>query len=453
LLFLCSRAFLSLKCIIHANREQSEIVLLMSAEVNPQTAVRTETGSSATAFSPWRHAAVFLAAALLVISRRPDAVFNPQFWAEDGALWYAQAHNLGGWRMLLQPETGYFCTLPRLAAALAQLLPFSAAPLLFNLIAIFLQILPVSFFFSSRFASLATFRSRALLGFLYLALPNSFEINANITNTQWHLALLACLVVLAEPARLLWWRCFDVCVICLSALTGPFAIMLLPVAAIMWGWKRRSKWTLTLLLMLAAGALLQVAALLRTGGGARVQGDLGASPLLLAKILASQVFMAALAGKNNLPYRHSYALYAVLIAIAGVAVFVYAVWKANWELKLFVVFASVVLVAALLNPMAAPPKWLALLTAWGVRYWFLPMLAFISTLLWMAGDRNPRILRGIALAALLVMSVGVVRDWHYPVFTDLHFAAYAQEFSELPKGSSLTIPLNPPGWSMMLNKK
>src|SRR5260370_8046744 len=87
----------------------------------------------------------------------------------------------------------------RLTAALAQLFPLTGAPLLFNLVAILFQVLPVSFFLSSRFASLGTQRSRFLLGFLYLALPNSFEVNANVTNAQWHLALLACLVVLPDP--------------------------------------------------------------------------------------------------------------------------------------------------------------------------------------------------------------------------------------------------------------
>jgi hypothetical protein len=403
--------------------------------------------------APWFHLAVFLGSVLLVISHRPDAVTNPQFWAEDGTLWYAQAHNLGWWQALLQPVAGYFCIVPRLAAALAQLIPLAAAPVLFNLTAIFFQAIPVSFFLSSRFASLATLPSRLLLGFLYLVLPNSFEVNANITNVQWHLALLLCLVVLAEPASALWWRWFDVSVIVLGSLTGPFAIMLWPLAAVAWGWKRRGTWTLALLSILAAGGLLQLIALVRTGDAARVQGGLGASPLLFAKILSSQVFLAALVGRNNLPYRHSYALHAVLICVAGIAVLVYALLRSRWELKLFLAFTGMILAASLLNPMAAPPKWPALLTAWGVRYWLLPALAFVVALLWMAGKHNPRALRFTAMAALLLMTVGIVREWRYPRYVDLHFGAYARQFSDLPRGASLAIPLNPPGWSMTLVKR
>src|SRR5260370_38241387 len=98
--------------------------------------VRRETetarGSETRTSTPWLHVGVFLVAVLVVISRRPDAVMNPQFWAEDGALWYAQAHNLGWWSVLFQPETGYFLSLPRLTSSFAHLLHIAAAPLLVN---------------------------------------------------------------------------------------------------------------------------------------------------------------------------------------------------------------------------------------------------------------------------------------------------------------------------------
>jgi hypothetical protein len=50
------------------------------------------------------------------------------------------------------------------------------------------------------------------------------------------------------------------------------------------------------------------------------------------------------------------------------------------------------------------------------------------------------------------MPIGVVRDWRYLHFADLHFGDYARKYSDSPKGSSLVIPLNPPGWSMTLMK-
>src|SRR5882762_5837686 len=102
-----------------------------------------------------RHEAVvlvssFFVAALLIVSRRPDAVLHPQFFAEDGASWYAQAHELGGLAALTIPYRTYLHLVPRLAGWLAQAVPLRAAPLLMNLLAIGIEALPPVFICSSR---------------------------------------------------------------------------------------------------------------------------------------------------------------------------------------------------------------------------------------------------------------------------------------------------------------
>ena len=62
---------------------------------------------------------VFGTAVALIILRRPDAILNPQFWAEDGVLWYANAYNLGIVRSLLMTDAGYYQTLCRITGAIA----------------------------------------------------------------------------------------------------------------------------------------------------------------------------------------------------------------------------------------------------------------------------------------------------------------------------------------------
>ena len=47
------------------------------------------------------HISVFLAAFLVVFSRRPDAILNAQFWAEDGKFWYADAYHFGAHSLLM----------------------------------------------------------------------------------------------------------------------------------------------------------------------------------------------------------------------------------------------------------------------------------------------------------------------------------------------------------------
>src|SRR5690349_287591 len=100
----------------------------------------------------------FLVAALAVVSRRPDALLNPQFFAEDGNIWFADAYNQGWLRALAMTHTGYFQTLPRLGAALALAVPLQHAPLVMNLIGLLLQVAPAIFLLSRRASNWAPLR-------------------------------------------------------------------------------------------------------------------------------------------------------------------------------------------------------------------------------------------------------------------------------------------------------
>lgn len=408
----------------------------------------------------WRlQALIFITTFAILISRRPDALFNAQFWAEDGKCWYAEAYNLGIIQSLVLPKGGYFQSISRLTAAFVQLFPLLWAPFIFNLTAIVIQILPVSLIASVRFSQLIpNLQTRLFLGLLYLALPNSFETHANITNSHWHLAILACMVVLATPSRFLVWQIFDIAVILLSALSGPFSVLLAPIAAIIW-WLRRKRWSFILLLGLSAGAVVQGIAILLTGHSSRVHTSLGATPELFTKILASQVFLAALLGQKGSKLISSisfgYSIIAILIAVAGSAAFLYCLLKAPLELRLFSIFAAGVFAMSLLSPVVSEtvPQWSLL---WrpgtGVRYWFIPMLAFVTILTWLLGATRPRRLQLTAKIALVIMLAGIVVDWRYPTFADLNFKNYSRQFVEAPTGTKVSIPINPPGWFMELIK-
>jgi hypothetical protein len=113
---------------------------------------------------------------LILFSRRPDVITNPQFWAEDGRVWYADAYNHGLMYSLLTPEAGYFQTISRIVAVFAQVFPLAYAPLVFNLAAIFVKLIVVNFLLSSRFSRLIPdLRYRILIACIYLALPHSLR--------------------------------------------------------------------------------------------------------------------------------------------------------------------------------------------------------------------------------------------------------------------------------------
>jgi hypothetical protein len=115
---------------------------------------------------------LFCACVAIVVLRRPDVVLNPQFWAEDGKIWFAHAHNLGVFHSLLLPQNGYLQTLSRVVAGVAMLVPMQWAPLVFNLAAITVQVLPVMLLNGGRGRVLVpSLAARLLLSLLYIAQP------------------------------------------------------------------------------------------------------------------------------------------------------------------------------------------------------------------------------------------------------------------------------------------
>ena len=402
-----------------------------------------------------RHAFVFTLSLILVVSRRPDALFHAQFWAEDGTLWYADAYNLGI-SALLYPAAGYFQTLPRLAALVAMPLPLSTAPLLFNILAVLIQILPVQFLMSSRYRTFGSYGARAAFAFLYLALPNSHEIHANMTNAQWRLAFLALLVLFAEPGKTILWNIFDYSVLALSSLTGPFIVLIAPVAAAAYFMNEHHRHGFGLLLMSVAGAALEFAAVLITGGSERLLAVRDASPQLLVRILAKQVFLAPFFGRRPLGRFSFESGWGFRIAAAavllGIAIEVYVFLKASYPWKAFLIFANCILAVSLAAPTTATPQWPNLLTSGGVRYWFFPMLAFIAGAAWLVKAENPRIIRCTGGFLMTLMLFGIVQDWVHPHLVDLHFQENVREFAKAPPGSTFIFPLNPPGFVMRLKK-
>jgi hypothetical protein len=50
------------------------------------------------------------------------------------------------------------------------------------------------------------------------------------------------------------------------------------------------------------------------------------------------------------------------------------------------------------------------------------------------------------------MLLAIAKHWQYWPMPNLHFPTYAMKFERLPTGATMTIPVNPPGWSMTLIK-
>jgi hypothetical protein len=401
------------------------------------------------------HVVIFLIAFSIVVSRRPDALFHAQFYAEDGTQFYAAAYHFG-LRSIAIAYGGYLHAVPRLAALLAQLVPFALAPLVMNLVGITFQVLPVNVFLSSRFSNIA-FPIRLLGSFIYLALPNSAEIDATVTNVQSHLILLCCLLLLARPAASKAARAFDATLLVLTSLSSPMSLLLVPFAAFVWS-KRRDPASLRAFVFLAPGTIIEALTLVFNWHSRHLSHN-GASVSRFVAIVGRQVFVSALLGvktQSRIMQWHSIHWIEWSATLLGLVVLLYTLRYAAAELRIFLLFAVGVLTLALISPGAGVPDrpqwdWLCV-PGIGSRYYFFPMLAFLSSLIWMACHKPaPKALRGVALAMLLLLPIGVWQDWSYPRFINYHFKQYAAEFERAPSGAEVTIPINP-NWSMQLTK-
>lgn len=401
----------------------------------------------------------FVAVAFAVIvSRRPSSLLNPQFWAEDGRNWYADAYNHGILYSLTTPEAGYFQTFSRLTAIASLSVPLAYAPLFFYLTAVTVQVSVAGFIASERLSGLLPEKKwRLALAFGYLAMPHSWEIYANVTNSQWHLALLGCLILISTPPLSIKGRIFDLLAVSLMAVSGPFCLLLVPVAAAVL-WRRREFHYAALMGITVGGAMLQTFSLLSFERP--IQPDLGIGLEPLAGILARHLAISPLIGSKGFEKLASTGLYGPALiyfaAALSIAVFGLMILRGTLELRLLATFSALIVIAALISPAVSPEpgQWAFIANNdTAIRYWFIPTFTLYARAISAIASRNGERLSRLAAAfALALLSVGMAADYRLPKLTDFRFGDYANKLRMAEPGTEVEIPINP-NWKMTLIKQ
>jgi len=390
-----------------------------------------------------------------IFARRIDSVANPQFWAEDGYTFFADAYNLGRLHSVFMPYAGYFTLFDRLVSSAVASLPLQYAPFLFNVISGVLIILPAILINTARLRFLFPNRWVPLvIGFLYISLPNSSEVSLNLTNSQWHLAVLMFLVVIAKPSHKLFWWLFDFGILISGGLTGPLSILLTPFALYRW-WKLRTRQSLYKLGVVATTGCIQVACLALVSNAQRGGELANANFSEFTKILGGQIFVGAVLGVKHIAMFESQPLITIM-TICGTAILVYTILKGPVELKLFSLYSLIVFMASLAALKGVSYNvWDALIRpGTGQRYFFVPMVAWMVSLVWFSGRLKPLSIRCAAIVLLACcFAIGIVSDFKHSPYQDYHFQQEVRAFNKQPKGASFTFPINPAGWTMILNKK
>jgi hypothetical protein len=399
----------------------------------------------------------------LLLSRLPMSLVT-NFWAEDGAVFYAQAYNLGWLQPLTMALTGYLQTFPRLEAAVAVNFPLAIGPLLASGVALIFDVAPGVFLLTERCRDIVpNLAVRLILATFTVVLPDTFELNGNLANVQWHLPLLSFLLIAARPPRTVVGHALDLLVLAVTGVSGPFCFLLTPICAWLW-LRQRARWLLGRLAVLAGVTAIQAGVLI-THAGERLtdtQGLLHPSFELLIKILDRPLLTPILGTSGYDRLMHSRLwngpVVPALVLLVGALLVAYALWRGPTTLRLLFFLAAGVLVMALVSPFAGGSlrsQWEALAGVGAhARYFYIPALVWISALVWLALKARWLILRVMAAAALVCgLVIAAPRDWRYSSPPPTDFQAAAAQFDRAPPGTTMVLPIEPaPAWKMTLHK-
>jgi hypothetical protein len=232
---------------------------------------------------------------VLILLRRPNALLHPQFWAEDGCVWYKDAYSLGI-HCLFMPLNGYLQTIYRIVGIFSLIFPMSAAPFVFALISFLAQVSPIAVFLSTRFDNLVpNIKLRLFICLCYVLIPNSSEINVNLAGAHWHLAILSFLLIVSHEPKQLFIKVIDYTALVISALSGPFSIFLSPIALFEL-YKERTMEKTVKALVICGTAVIQLLFIWESGGATRSQSPLGASVESFIQIMGNQIFTGGILG-------------------------------------------------------------------------------------------------------------------------------------------------------------
>lgn len=393
--------------------------------------------------SRWTALVMVAVAAAIVVLRRPDALFDPQFSIEDGPAWFQPAWNHQGFAALTHPWVGYLQTFPRLVALAAPILGLRWSPLLFNLVAIAVQVAPAVLLVSSRAENVVpSLRVRILLASVYLVLP-CIEINANLTNAQWHLAVLAFLVLVVRPPTSAVAKGLDAIVVVLSCLTGPFGLVLAPIALILWLQRRDSH---AALLLAASGIATAVQLIVIVGNaGTRSRPALGTSIRDAAVLMINKVALFGLMGEDQrgplIAGSTSSLIWALPVGVVAAGTLLVCLLRGPMVLRLFIAMGVVIMLGGILDPPLESGRNAWQTAAHNTRYFFLIALGLACGAVWLASRAPTRSLRTLGVLAVCgLLAVGVSQELQYPALPTSRTGYYAQVLEDAARGTVISVP-------------
>jgi hypothetical protein len=403
---------------------------------------------------------------LLLVLRRPDAVTNPQFWAEDGVIFFFGQTTHTGLGARVVPYAGYLHVVPRLVAAFAALLPGSSTPLIFNLFAFVIAAFCCSLFSLNWYRYLLQSDwLRVVVCVLIATTIQADELVGTITNVHWFL-FLAIILILLQPAKVYEGRSpgagyLSVILGVLGTLSEPLVVLLLPLS--IWGAVRRKGLASLAPLAITLAAVVQIAVFLLGPLPEVSKGSTSLRKLVSGSVVGISYRVALSPVLGVRPTRHITrlmpygAVFAIFVVLAACILYIW--WRGNTRQRWIVATISYLSVASVALAMGGrslakhfPSS--GAITWTGERYFFLGACLVVYLVAASIENRAPvRSKAGQAFVLVAVFAFGIFWNFRAAPFTDYHWDVYAPmverwlaaKRSGVPV-RNLSVPINPVFW-------
>lgn len=371
----------------------------------------------------------------LLAVKKTDAFTNPQFWAEDGRVFFAQA-KLQGWASLHAAYAGYLHTWLRLIANCADVLPAGWIPAAYNYASALGTALVAVRLFSPR----VNLPGKPWLALALVLVPHTGEVMVTLTNLQWITAFLLIIQLMMDDAKTRWTQTGDILILALTGITGPFSLILLPL----FGWRYlqdRSRGRLVNLVVIAFTSAIQLGCVYRSNPLTQTAAPFDLQhylPILSRRLIVADFYPVQLS-------RHFSALTLNLIGVAAVALLIgVAANKSNLRSQKWMLgYIIIALIAtssfkARLDRLDTDDFYNA------DRYFYIPkiLVLWILVMEW----RAPR-WRWACLALLTISLLASLYNFRSPPLIDQKWNDYAKS---IDAGLPVKAPINPPGWFVEL---
>lgn len=389
---------------------------------------------------PWRWV-VLAACAAILVWRKWDVASDPQLWAEDGNVFYLEAH-VFGLAAFAHSYAGYLHFLPRLIAWIADALDPCWTPAIYVYGSLAFAVATVARVLSPRVA----LPGSAGLALAVVAVPHTGEVFLNPTNLQWITGLaLVALAISGDPTRKGEWAA-DLITVLVVGLTGPFSLLLVPFFLLRAVRRRtRASWIIAAA-VLAVGAVQGWEVVTHVAEARRGQPQADWVPLNIAPVLAGRVPLALFGAQAWAPRISAYTA-TVLAAGCLVAIGWIATRRDSWGFsRLMIAGAAAVLLAAAV--------WKIRVDTWpygefvnGDRYFYVPkvLLAWlvVSAVDW-------RTWRG--RAAMAMLAGGVIASWPVWRCAPIPHHEWSRFCDAIRAGERVTVEISP-DWKFTLPAK